>query len=95
MQNVTIWLERIWTYKNADEKDHTFSWRRKYVQKRTKRTKIGYCVNPYLELYFSNITLAPALAVQLFSGLVKTQLLCDTANTCCATFMTCTATFHL
>ena len=36
VQYVTVWLTRIWTYKNADEKEHTDSWRRKKVQKRTK-----------------------------------------------------------
>ena len=32
----TIYLVRIWTYKNADEKAHTFSRRSKNVKKRTK-----------------------------------------------------------
>ena len=32
---MTVWLVRIWTYKNADEKAHTFS-RSKNVKKRTK-----------------------------------------------------------
>ena len=36
VQYVTVWLVRIWTYKNADEKEPSFSWRRKNVQKRTK-----------------------------------------------------------
>ena len=33
---VTVWLKwltRIWTYKNADEKQRTVSWRRKSGQK--------------------------------------------------------------
>ena len=33
---------RIWTYKNADEKAHTFSRGSKNVKKRTKNE---YCVN--------------------------------------------------
>ena len=32
----TVYLVRIWTYKNADEKAHTFSRRSKNVKKRTK-----------------------------------------------------------
>ena len=36
LRYVTVWLVRIWTYKNADEKEYCFSWRRKNVQKRTK-----------------------------------------------------------
>ena len=43
-----VWLVRIWTYKNADEKAHTFSRRSKNVKK--KRTKNGYCVNSTLQL---------------------------------------------
>ena len=39
---ITVYLVRIWTYKNADEKAHTFSRRSKNVKKRTKN---GYCVN--------------------------------------------------
>ena len=39
VQYVTVWLVRIWAYKNADEKEHTFSWRTKNVQKRTKVDK--------------------------------------------------------
>ena len=42
VQYVTVWLVRIWTYKNADEKAHTFWKRSKNVKKRTKN---GYCVN--------------------------------------------------
>ena len=44
VQYVTVWLVRIWIYKNADEKAHTFSRRGK---KRRKRTKNGYwnCVS--------------------------------------------------
>ena len=33
---ITVYLVRIWTYKNADEKAHTFSRRSKNVKKRTK-----------------------------------------------------------
>ena len=33
---VTVYLVRIWTYQNADEKAHTFSRRSKNVKKRTK-----------------------------------------------------------
>ena len=33
---MTVWLVRIWTYKNADEKAHTLSRRSKNVKKRTK-----------------------------------------------------------
>ena len=36
VQYVTVWLVRIWTYKNADEKGHTCSRRSKNVKKRTK-----------------------------------------------------------
>ena len=36
VQYVTVWLVRIWTHKNADEKAHTLSRRRKNVKKRTK-----------------------------------------------------------
>ena len=36
VQYVTVWLVRIWTYKNADETAHTFSRRSKNVKKRTK-----------------------------------------------------------
>ena len=36
---------RIWTYKNADEKAHTFPRRSKNVKNRRKRLKNGYCVN--------------------------------------------------
>ena len=39
---VTVYLVRIWTYKNTDEKAHTFSRRSKNVKKRTKN---GDCVN--------------------------------------------------
>ena len=35
-QYVTAYLVRIWTYKNADETPHTFSWRSKNEKKRTK-----------------------------------------------------------
>ena len=42
---MTVWLVRIWSCKNAVEKKHTFSWRGKNVQ---TRTKSGYCVNPPL-----------------------------------------------
>ena len=45
VQCLTVWLVRIWTYKNADEKAHTFS-RSKTVKKRTKN---GYCVNSPLD----------------------------------------------
>ena len=41
---ITVYLMRIWTYKNADEKAHTFSRKSKNVQKQTKRTKNGCCV---------------------------------------------------
>ena len=33
---ITVYLVRIWTYKNADEKAHTLSRRSKNVKKRTK-----------------------------------------------------------
>ena len=33
---ITVYLVRMWTYKNADEKAHTFSRRSKDVKKRTK-----------------------------------------------------------
>ena len=33
---ITVYLVRIWTYQNADEKAHTFSRRNKNVKKRTK-----------------------------------------------------------
>ena len=33
---MTVWLVRIWTHKNADEKAHTLSRRSKNVKKRTK-----------------------------------------------------------
>ena len=33
------------TYKNADEKEHTFLWRKKTYKIEQKRTKNGYCVN--------------------------------------------------
>ena len=36
---ITVYLARIWTYKNADEKAHTFSRRSKNVKKRTKTYK--------------------------------------------------------
>ena len=36
VQYVTVWLVRIWTYENADEKSHSFSWRSINVKKRTK-----------------------------------------------------------
>ena len=42
---VTVYLVRIWTYKNADEKAHTFSRRSKNVKNGQKRTKYRYCVN--------------------------------------------------
>ena len=42
VQFVTAWLVRIWTYKNADEKSHTFSRRSKNAKKNgPKRTKNG------------------------------------------------------
>ena len=44
---ITVYLVRIWTYKNANEKAHTFSRRSKNGQKRTKN---GYCVNSPLLL---------------------------------------------
>ena len=34
--HVPVYLVLIWTNKNTDEKTHTFSWRGKYVRKRTK-----------------------------------------------------------
>ena len=43
--DVTVWLMQIRTYKNADEKEHTFSRRSKNVKQRTIN---GYCVNPPL-----------------------------------------------
>ena len=36
VQYVTVRSMRKWTYKNADEKAHTFSWRSKNVKKLTK-----------------------------------------------------------
>ena len=39
---VTVYLVRIWPYKNVDEKEPTFSRRSKYAKKRTKNE---YCVN--------------------------------------------------
>ena len=42
---IIVYLVRIWTYKNADEKAHTFSRRSKNVKNGRKRTKNGYCVN--------------------------------------------------
>ena len=39
---------RTWTYKNADEKAHTFLRRSKNVKKLTKN---GYCVNSPLKLF--------------------------------------------
>ena len=42
-QYATVYLVRIWTYKNAGEKAHTFSQRSKNVKKKTKQN--GYCVN--------------------------------------------------
>ena len=36
VQYVTVWLVRIWACKNADEKENTFSRRRKNVQKRAE-----------------------------------------------------------
>ena len=36
VQYMTVRLVRIWTYKNANEKEHTIPWRRKNAQKRTK-----------------------------------------------------------
>ena len=36
VQYVTVWLVRIWTHKNADEKADTLSRRSKNVKKRTK-----------------------------------------------------------
>ena len=35
---VTVWLVRIWTYKNADEKEHSFSWRKTYKNGNSKST---------------------------------------------------------
>ena len=32
VQYVTVWLVRIWTYKNADEKEHTCSRRSENVK---------------------------------------------------------------
>ena len=36
-QYVTVWLARIWVYKNADKKEHAFSWKRKKRKKTDKR----------------------------------------------------------
>ena len=37
-QYITVYLVRIWTYKNADEKSHTFSRRCKNVKKNGRKT---------------------------------------------------------
>ena len=50
--HVRVYLVRISTYKNADEKEHIFSRRSKYVKKRTKN---GYCVNSPSEKQLCNI----------------------------------------
>ena len=39
VQYVTVWLLRIWTHENTDEKAHTLSKRSKNVKKRTKTYK--------------------------------------------------------
>ena len=46
---ITVYLVRIWTNKNADEKAHTFSRRSKNAKKRTKN---GYCLNSPLVINF-------------------------------------------
>ena len=46
VQYVTVWLAWIWRYKNAGKKEHTFLWRRKNGQTRTKN---GYCLNQPLQ----------------------------------------------
>ena len=42
---MAVWLVWIWTFKNADEKAHTFLPRSKNVKKRTITDEKGYCVN--------------------------------------------------
>ena len=51
---VTVYLVRIWTYKNADEKAHTFSRRSKNVKKRTKTDKKRTVYKFILMLNFTN-----------------------------------------
>ena len=43
VQYVTILFVLMWTYKNADEKEYTFLWKRKLLQKRTKVEKRILC----------------------------------------------------
>ena len=38
-QYATVYLVRIWFYKNADEKAHTFPWRSKHVKKKKNGRK--------------------------------------------------------
>ena len=55
---ITVYLVRIWTYKNADEKAHTFSRRSKNVKKRTKTYEKRILCKPTLifcqQLYIKN-----------------------------------------
>ena len=49
-QYATVYLVRIWTCKNANEKVHTFSWKSKHAKNGQKGKKNGYCVNSLLTL---------------------------------------------
>ena len=54
VQYVTVRLMRIWAYKNADENEHTFSWRRQNVQKQTKAVEKRILCKSNLTIVFVN-----------------------------------------
>ena len=54
---MTVWLVRIWTHKNADEKAHTLSRRSKNVKKRTKTYEKRILCKLTFMLFISQISL--------------------------------------
>ena len=59
--HTTVYLVRIWTYKNADEKAHTFSRRSKNVKKRTKTYEKRILRKPTFSCFFRRL---------IFSGML-------------------------
>ena len=71
-QYVTVcWLVRIRTYKNADEKEHTFSGEEKPYKNGQLERKYGYCVNPPKVIFSACIFAKPSLSVDRKCVLLK------------------------
>ena len=75
VQYVTVWLVRIWIYKNADKEVYTFSWKSKNVKKKTdKRGRKSYSVKIHLLVF-------KAIWKENTANLVKNTLVYKVKNT--------------